>query len=115
VKKSFNIQELLQCKSKLQEPSPMHPSLSKAFQRHQGHDFKHPSLVDLITTKQNKQTTLLRFIDRWQGQSVTHLKEKKPKAWQKREIGLMLHNYGCFGHKIYTYGAFTLDVKSSVK
>jgi hypothetical protein len=40
---------------------------------------------------------------------------KKPKAWQKREIGLMLHDYGCFGHKIYTYGAFTLDVKSNVK
>ncbi len=34
----------------------------QAFQRHQEHDLKHPSLVDLITTnktKQNKQTTFL--------------------------------------------------------
>jgi len=38
----------------------MHPS-SRAFQRHQKHDQKHPSLVDFITTKQNK---LPFFIDR---------------------------------------------------
>jgi len=37
----------------------MHPSSLRAFQRHQEHDLKHPSLVDLITTKQNKQTTFL--------------------------------------------------------
>jgi hypothetical protein len=41
---------------------PMHPSSSRAFQRHQEHDLKHPSSVDLITTKQNK---LPSFIDRW--------------------------------------------------
>jgi hypothetical protein len=37
----------------------MHPSSSRAFQRDQEHDLKHPSLMDLIRTKQNKQTTLL--------------------------------------------------------
>jgi hypothetical protein len=36
------------------EPSPCTPSLSRAFQRHQEHDLKHPGSVDLITTKQNK-------------------------------------------------------------
>jgi hypothetical protein len=39
----------------------MNPSFSKAFQTHQEHDLKHPGLVDLITTKQNK---LPSFIDR---------------------------------------------------
>jgi hypothetical protein len=39
----------------------MHPSSSRAFKRHQEHDLKHPSTVDLITTKQNK---LPSFIDR---------------------------------------------------
>ncbi len=39
----------------------MHPSFSwRAFERHQEHDLKHPSLMDLIGTKQNKQTTLLQ-------------------------------------------------------
>jgi hypothetical protein len=40
----------------------MHPSLSRAFQRHQEHDLKHPGLVDLIATKQNK---LPSFMDRY--------------------------------------------------
>jgi hypothetical protein len=62
VKKSFNIQELLHHKSKRHGTKPMHPSLSRAFQRHQEHDLKHPSLVDLITTKQSK---LPSFIDRY--------------------------------------------------
>jgi hypothetical protein len=45
------------------EPSPMYPSSSsRAFQRHQEHYMKHPSSVDLITTKQNK---LRSFIDRY--------------------------------------------------
>jgi hypothetical protein len=39
----------------------MHPSLLRAFQRHQEHDLWQPSSVDLITTKQNK---LPSFIDR---------------------------------------------------
>jgi hypothetical protein len=52
VKKSFNIQELLHRKSKRRETKPMHPSSSRAFQRHQEHDLKHAGLVDLITTKQ---------------------------------------------------------------
>ncbi len=39
----------------------MHPSSSRAFQRHQEHDLKHLDSVDLITTKQNK---LPSFIDR---------------------------------------------------
>jgi hypothetical protein len=37
----------------------MHPFFARAFQRDQEHDFKHPSLVDLMSinkTKQNKQT-----------------------------------------------------------
>jgi hypothetical protein len=55
VKKSFNIQELLHCKANCHGTMPMHPSSSRAFQRHQEHDLKHPGLVDLITTKQNKQ------------------------------------------------------------
>jgi hypothetical protein len=61
VKKSFDIQELLHYKSKHPGTRPMHPSSSRAFQRHQEHDLKHTSLVDLITTKQNK---LPSFIDR---------------------------------------------------
>jgi hypothetical protein len=32
----------------------MHPSSSRAFQRHQEHYLKHPGSVDLITTKQIK-------------------------------------------------------------
>jgi hypothetical protein len=45
--------------SKHHGTKPMHPSSSRAFQRHQEHDLKHPHLVDLITTIQNKtnQTT----------------------------------------------------------
>ncbi len=63
MKKSFNIQELLHRKSKHHGTTkPMHPSLLRAFQRHQEHDLKHPSLVDLITTKQNKPPF---FIDRF--------------------------------------------------
>jgi hypothetical protein len=54
VKKSFNIQELLQCKSKCHETKLMHTSSSRAFQRYQEHDLKHPGLVNLIVTKQNK-------------------------------------------------------------
>jgi hypothetical protein len=57
VKKSFNIQELLQHKSKRHGTKHMHPSPSKA----QEHNLKHPRSVDLIATKQNK---LPSFIDR---------------------------------------------------
>ncbi len=74
MKKSFNIQELLHHKSKPHETKPMHSSslssASSAFQRHQRssqeHNLKHPSLVDLITTKQNKtkQNKLPSFTDR---------------------------------------------------
>jgi len=52
--KIFNIQELLHHKSKRLGTKPMHPSLSRAFQRHQEHNGEHPSLMDLTTTKQNK-------------------------------------------------------------
>jgi len=47
------------------EPSPCTcprwelPSSSRAFQRHQEHDLKHPGSVDLITTKQNKLPSLI--------------------------------------------------------
>jgi len=40
------------------EPRAMHLSSSRAFQRHQEHDLKHPGSVDLITTKQNKTNYL---------------------------------------------------------
>ncbi len=58
VKKSFNIQELSHCKSKHHGTKHVHPFLLKAFQRHQEHDLKHPSLVDFISTKQNKTNYL---------------------------------------------------------
>jgi hypothetical protein len=58
MKKSFNIQELLLCKSKHHETKPMHPSSLRAFQRDQEHDLKHSGSGELIGTKQNKQTTL---------------------------------------------------------
>jgi hypothetical protein len=44
------------------EPSPCTPPPSRAFQRHQEHNLKHPGSVDLITIKQNK---LPSFTDRW--------------------------------------------------
>jgi hypothetical protein len=53
MKKSFNIQELLHRKSKYHGTKPMHLSSSRAFQRQQEQDLIHPSLVDLITTKQD--------------------------------------------------------------
>jgi hypothetical protein len=59
VKKSFNIQELLHHKSKHHETKPMQPSSSKAFQRHQEHDLKHPGSVDLINTNKTKQANYL--------------------------------------------------------
>jgi hypothetical protein len=67
MKKPFNIQELLHCKSKHHETKPMHPSSLRAFQRDQEHDLKHPGSVDLIDTKQkqNKQTNKPSFIDKW--------------------------------------------------
>jgi len=68
-KKSFNIQELLHCKSKCHETKLMHPSSLRAFQTDQEHNLKHPSSVDLRSTnktKQNKtkQTNKTSFIDR---------------------------------------------------
>ncbi len=55
--------------SKHHGTKPMHPTSSRAFQRHQEHDLKHPLLVDLITTKQNKtkqnKTNQTTFVDRW--------------------------------------------------
>jgi len=41
----------------------MHPSSSRAFQRHQGHNLRHPGSVDLIPTKQNKTKYLPSEID----------------------------------------------------
>jgi hypothetical protein len=54
MKKSFNIQELLHHKLKCHGTKPMHPSSSKAFQKHKIHDLKHLGSMDLIITKQNK-------------------------------------------------------------
>jgi hypothetical protein len=78
----------LHCKSKCHRTKPMHPSSSRAFQRHQEHNLKHPNLVDLIHTNKTiksfpktprtqseasqfggshkyKQNKLPSFIDRW--------------------------------------------------
>jgi hypothetical protein len=63
IKESFNIQELVHCKSKRHGTKPMHPSLSRAFQKHQEHDLKHPGLVDLIITKLNKTNYLPSEVD----------------------------------------------------
>jgi hypothetical protein len=60
VKKSFSSQELLHHESK-----PMHPSSSRAFQRDQEHNLKHPSSVDLMGTKQNKTNKISSFIERY--------------------------------------------------
>jgi hypothetical protein len=60
VKKTFNIQELFA--PQVQMPwNEAHAPLfsSRAFQRDQECNLKHPGLVDLIGKKQNKQTTLL--------------------------------------------------------
>jgi len=59
VKKSFNIQELLHCRSERHGTKAMHPSSSRAFQRDQVHDVKHPGSVDLISTNKTKQTNYL--------------------------------------------------------
>jgi hypothetical protein len=59
VKKSFNIQELLHYKSKHHETKRVHPSSSRAFQRDQEHDLKHPGSLDLISTNKTKQTNNL--------------------------------------------------------
>jgi hypothetical protein len=59
VKKSFNIQKLLHRKSKHHKTKPMHPSSSRAFQRDQECDLKHPGLVDLIGTNKAKLTNYL--------------------------------------------------------
>jgi hypothetical protein len=56
MKKSFDIQELLYHKSKNHETKPMHPFFSRAFQRDQEHDLKHPDSVDLISTNKTTQT-----------------------------------------------------------
>jgi hypothetical protein len=65
MKKSFNIKILLHCKSKHHGTKPMHPSSSRAFQRHQEHDLKHPSSVDLITTIQNKLPSFIDTLALW--------------------------------------------------
>jgi hypothetical protein len=54
MKKSFNVQKLLHCKSKHHGIKPMHPFSLRDFQKNHKHDLKHLSLVDLIVTKQNK-------------------------------------------------------------
>ncbi len=69
MKKSFNIRELLHCKSnrcgtKAHAPHSPHWELSKDTQEQ---DLKHPSSVDLITTKQ-KQNKLPFLLDRNPGQ-----------------------------------------------
>jgi hypothetical protein len=50
-------------KPKRHGTKPVHPSSSRNFQRHQQHNLKHLSSVDLITTKQNKTNYLPSWID----------------------------------------------------
>jgi len=67
MKKSFNIQELLDGKSKRHETKPRQPSSSRAFQRDQECELKHPGSMDLISTNKTKRNnTLPCFIDRFQ-------------------------------------------------
>jgi hypothetical protein len=63
IEKSFNVQKKLHYKSKRYGTKPMHPSLSRALQKHQEHDLKHPSLVDLIIAKRNKTNYLPLEVD----------------------------------------------------
>jgi hypothetical protein len=56
----------------------MHPSSSRAFQRDQEHDLKHPGLVDLIGTKQNETNKQPCFIDRYT--KILHIKKLKNKC-----------------------------------
>jgi hypothetical protein len=63
VKTSFNIQELLHCKSKNHGTKPMHPSSLRAFQRHQEDNLKHLGSMDFHNYK-TKQNKLPSFIDR---------------------------------------------------
>jgi len=58
----------------------MHPSSSRAFQRHQEHDLKHPNSADFITTKQNK---LPSFIDSWD--------KDQEWGWSRNEGSTMWH------------------------
>ncbi len=57
--KNHQYSRTLHHKSKHHETKPMHPSSSRAFQKDQERNLKRPSSVDLISTKQNKQTTFL--------------------------------------------------------
>jgi hypothetical protein len=59
---------LLHSKSKRHETKLMHPSSSsRAFQRDQDPNLKHPGLVDMVSTKtkQNKTNKQPSFIDRY--------------------------------------------------
>jgi hypothetical protein len=80
MKKSFNIEELLHHKSEHHGTKPMHNSLSKAFQRHQEYNLKHPSSMDIIIAKQNK---LLSFIDRFHSLNFDHMRISFPLPNQK--------------------------------
>ncbi len=74
MKKLLNIQELLHHKSKHHGTKPMHPSSLRAFQRHQAHDLKRPSSLDLITTKRNKPPS---FINGYTGLHIEHARLKE--------------------------------------
>jgi hypothetical protein len=65
--KSFNIKELLHCKSKCHGTKPMHPSSSRAFQRHQSRTQYEASWFSGISYLQNKtkQNKLPSFIDKY--------------------------------------------------
>jgi len=41
------------------KPTLMHPASSRAFQRDQECDLKHPGLVDLVSASKTKQTNYL--------------------------------------------------------
>jgi len=73
-------------KSKCHETKPMDPSSSRAFQRDQECDLKHPSSMHLISTNKTKQINLPCFIDRlvWPvlvAQVGTHYKRGELNMW----------------------------------
>jgi hypothetical protein len=64
VKKSFNIQELLHCKSERHETKADAPLLLESFPKRPRTHLKHPGSVDLIGTKQNK-TKQTNYLASW--------------------------------------------------
>jgi len=72
----------------------MHPSSSRAFQKNQDRNLKHPSSMDLISTKQNKETSSGQQTSEWMKERVSkarlfrdlpRMDKKKRRARRERE------------------------------